>query len=558
MKRLRKRQEENTADDEIRQLLFWRRVFVAVMVVLLIPLGIMSFYNHASSDDYVWALYPHQAIATSGGSPIAFLGGCLKMMQWNYMNQHGEFTAILLGVVNPLSWDDGWYWVSAFVLIGFLIFSVFCFWRLVAGKERKERLMADITAAIMSIILIELIPRAIDMYYWYDGSVNYLPFYAMLLILSGIFIRLYRDGRLSRRMLVLACVLAFLNVGGSYVTVAVNVVAVIGWGIIAMILFAMESKGAPVDQASDTSAKPVTRSVGSRRSFWICYSAIVASTVAGILLSVLAPGNNVRMGNEDEEQKIGSILELISKTIDYAAAFVKDQVDITMLLLLALFIPLFWRWAQIILRRAQESGRKTAFDLPAILVVPYAFFLHCTSYAPTIWIYSNEGAMRMEDVRFFYLVFWLVLLEFYFIGKAAMVLQNQNRPVDASDGGVQGTAAGRILTRFLAADLAMICIFGAAYYLIPETNRNKLSSVNATISLLKGEAQQYSREIEAQQAILEDPSTEGEDVEVPAVTSHPQLIYSSSLEMSEDPESWINQSVAAYYNKASVTLIRED
>lgn len=274
MKRFWKRQEEDTMDKELQQLLFWRRVFIAALVMLLIPLAMISFYNHASADDFPWSNYPHHALVESGGSPIAFLKGCLEMIHWNYNYQHGEFTAIILGVVNPLSWDDDWYWVSAFVLIGFLVFAVFCYWRLAAVHgDRKERVRADITAAVCSIILVELIPRAIDMFYWYDGAVNYLPFYGMQLILLGMLARLYQHGRLSVPMLVVTCIVAFLNIGGNYVTVAVNLTALIGWAIGAAIL----------------RRKDAERAAGSHRQFWGSHLTIMAVTIIGLLISVLAP-----------------------------------------------------------------------------------------------------------------------------------------------------------------------------------------------------------------------------------------------------------------------------
>lgn len=156
-------------DTENRQLINWRRIFIAILVVLLVPLLVIAMYNHAIADDYVWAYYPHQALVESGGSPIAFLGGCWEMISWNYINQHGEYTAALLGVLNPLSWDDSWCYLGTWALLAFLIFSVFCCWRLVAGRSKQERVLADITACVSCIILIELVPRAIDMFYWYDG-----------------------------------------------------------------------------------------------------------------------------------------------------------------------------------------------------------------------------------------------------------------------------------------------------------------------------------------------------------------------------------------------------
>lgn len=288
---------------------------------------------------------------------------------------------------------------------------------------------------------------------------------------------------------------------------------------------------------------------------------------AGLLTALLAPGNQARFEDEGGSM-LDSVFEVITRTIDYAAAAVCNQTGMLMFMLLALLIPILWIWSQRIIAREEESGRRSVFSLPAFLVIAYAFFLQCAGYAPTIWVYGTEGAPRMEDVRFFYLVFWLILIEFYFVGKVALFTREHRDNTDhngtdnvsqnMAGGTAQCVTGGPVLTRFLAADLAMILIFGMAYYILPSTNRDKLTSVSATISLLTGEAQRYDEQVKAQNAILLDPSTKGQDVTVTAVSDHPKTIYAGGLEMQGDPTCWINQAVAAYYDKASVTLIPAD
>lgn len=526
-------------DGELRQLIFWRRIFLVILVVLLIPLAIISFYNHATADDFVWANYPHHALVESGGNIIAFLKGCHKETHWNYYEHHGEFTAILLGVLNPLSFDDRWYWVTAYVMIGFLVFSVFCCWHLVADGSRQERLMADIAASVSCIILIELVPRAVDMFYWFDGAVNYLPYFGMMLIMTGQFIRLCRQGYLSIRAMIIMCALTYFSMGGNAIPMVVNLVIVIGWGYMAFILYRGKS----------------TLWNGQYRGYWKYYGIILLSAVAGVLTDLVAPGNGARMADEGEN-KLTSVWEIVTRTIDYSAASVRNQMNMLFIMLLALLIPVFWIWAQHVIDREESDGHRSIFSLPALLVVAYAFFLHCTAYAPTIWIYGTEGEYRMEDIRFFYLVFYLLLLEFYFVGKTALMLRSRVAWQTARESSTNDT--GAILSRFIAADLAMILIFGTAYYVLPSTNRNSLTSMSAALSLVTGEAQQYHRDVLAQREILEDPDTEGEDVYLNAVTSHPRVLYAWGLEMNPDPENWINQAVAEYYNKASVTLIKDE
>lgn len=182
----------------------WRWFWIIALILLLIPLGMIAFYSHAFSDDYVWATHQYHALMNGEGI-IGFLRGCHEEAHWNYFEHHGEFTAILLGVLNPLAFGDKWYWTTAYVMIGFLVFSLFCGWRLVGDGSKKEQILADITAAICAIIMIEFLPRAVDMFYWFDGGVNYLPYFGMMAIMTGLFLRLCRRGD-SRGELQRSCI----------------------------------------------------------------------------------------------------------------------------------------------------------------------------------------------------------------------------------------------------------------------------------------------------------------------------------------------------------------
>lgn len=338
----------------------------------------------------------------------------------------------------------------------------------------------------------------------------------------------------------------------------VNCMAVVGWGLGLLLLYGWH----PGEWST------------AHAHIWRYYGILMLSTVLGVMTDLIAPGNQARFADESGNE-LTSVWEIIMRTIDYAAASVRNQTTMMMLFLLALLVPVFWIWAVRILDAAREQGRRTAFELPAVPVVAYAFFLHCAGYAPTIWMYGTEGEYRMEDVRFFYLVFYLLVLEFYLVGKAAILYRgvvgseaacsnapvepaaNTNAPAETTTN-ANASAQTSIFTRFLIADLTMILIFGTAYYVLPSSNRNVMSSLSVTLSLLNGEARRYDAQVKAQQAILEDPATAGEDVVIYAVEDHPKVLYLPGGQINEDPTSWINQAVAAYYDKASVTLIPAD
>ncbi len=102
--------------------------------------------------------------------------------------------------------------------------------------------------------------------------------------------------------------------------------------------------------------------------------------------------------------------------------------------------------------------------------------------------------------------------------------------------------------------LVLTACFVLFCYVLPRENRERLTSLCAARSLLIGEAQQYDAEMRERLALLEDPALDGEDVTVPAFTVRPYLLFLYGLELTEDPSYWINETVAEYYDKGSVTL----
>ena len=78
-----------------RSLEFWHLFFRIVLIVSLIPLAVISVYNHASADDYAFSNYPHHAWEATG-SLLGFFQGCLKQLHWSYTSWPVSYTHLTL------------------------------------------------------------------------------------------------------------------------------------------------------------------------------------------------------------------------------------------------------------------------------------------------------------------------------------------------------------------------------------------------------------------------------------------------------------------------------
>ncbi len=566
-----------------RDLRFWNRFFGGLLVLSLIPLAILSFYNHASADDFAFANAPHHGWVQSGLPGL--LQGIGRQLHWSYTSWQGCYTAVLLGAMDPVALGDRWYALVTYLLVGFLILSNWIFWRELLQDRERRSVCGSIAAWLFSLAMIQLIPRALDMFFWWDGAVNYLPFFGMLLILSALLLRNLRRNGISAWEETAAVLLSFAAMGGNYVTALVNLLVLAGFGILPLVLL---EKG--------------ERSAGRRRRR--CYAGILLCGCAGLAVSVLAPGNLVRMEEEGAEG-ITSIPAMVIHSVYLAYESVGDNMSILLVLLLLLAAPFLWQsfgTEESACEEKRAGGEKRAdgenracteehacgaesfksgrmrrlLQLPAVPVTAALFGLYAASFAPSVYVYGDGGPMRIEDVRFFYLVTLLALLEWFLLGKLRLCgrlpfREEQDEGGEAESGpndcgtsecisDACGSGAGRKekaserRRSFLSSVLVLTACFVLFCYVLPRENRERLTSLCAARSLLIGEAQQYDAEMRERLALLEDPALDGEDVTVPAFTVRPYLLFLYGLELTEDPSYWINETVAEYYDKGSVTL----
>ena len=544
-----------------KSIAFWHRFFWVMLILCLIPLAMIAVYNHASADDYAFSNYPHHGWLANG--LLGFLSGVLQQLHWSYTSWQGCFTAVLLGALDPVAFGDSWYGICAYLLIGFLVLSnvIFCR-RIFCGKKgTDQRRCGNVIACILTITMIQLVPRALDMFFWWDGAVNYLPFYGMLLILLAFLVKVLRSGKIPYVQMVLAAVLSFFAMGGNYVTALVNLLCLFFFGGLLWYMQRDSGKGHT-----------------TFRSARIIYVIVLLSGCAGLAVSVLAPGNALRMAQEGTTG-ITSIPAMIIHSVYLAYEGVIGNMSILLILFQALLLPFYWQYLNELERPQDLSGdcRETGkvqnpsadskgisatdrksrctkgdndecaawerfFRIPTVIVVIILFGIYAASYAPTVYVYGDGGPMRVEDVRFLYLVILLAVLELFLTGKVWLLGRDWNwRLYEKRE-------------RYLVSVLVLLAGFTLFGYVLPRENREELTSVCAARSLLIGEAQQYDSEMKARYEQLSDPSAEGEDVVVKAASVRPYLLFLYGLELTEDPEYWINETVATYYDKASVTL----
>lgn len=609
---------------------FWRRLVLILLVLNLIPVYGISVFNHASADDFVYGLLVHHAWKATH-SPAAWAAAFVQQMRDSYASWQGSYMAVFFSTLMPAVFGERGYIVSTWFLVTLYTFSNFFFFRKLAGSTSRHsagtsrhsaaapkysgvRLpdstcVADVAAALVTLVGLNCLPRAIDMFFWYNGAVNYITFYSLTMIVLGFFMQLLRDGGLHPAKLVLAAVLAFAGSGGNYVPSLVHVELMVLLTLLFLISCVRRTKfpsgtdsypetpAAPAGSTSAVAASlspkfynvpaggrakiapdgPAPPARGILQALLIC-----TASAAGFLISLSAPGNKVRMAKEASAEATSlGLPQIIGKSLWEAGLFLQQNVTVFVVLMLAFLIPFLWNavrardssfltnglqsvsWKAEAIQENKSPSRSAAqagalqllSHIPAVIFLLAAFCLFASSFAPNIYVDGSTGPVRTADYRFFLMLVLLVVTEAFLIRKMKYALLGYGPEVSEALPGsnVQTQKSLSELRIPLLVSVTVLYLFAAAFYVVPKDNRELLTSICAARSILIGEASAYDKEMCAREQTLQSASAE-EDVAVPAIENHPRLLYSLSFDITDDPEYWVNETVADYYGVHSVRV----
>ena len=101
---------------------------VAVLLVSLMPLYALSFYNHACYDDFGFSLLTRAAWQETG-SVLATVGAAVDNTKGIRNTWEGTYATSFISALQPALFGENLYWVSTLVLLTFFLFALWFFLR---------------------------------------------------------------------------------------------------------------------------------------------------------------------------------------------------------------------------------------------------------------------------------------------------------------------------------------------------------------------------------------------------------------------------------------------
>ena len=467
---------------------------LTALLLCLLPLLLLGRYDVPAGDDFNYGLNAHLAYVRSS-SLLQALDAALFRVQDTYFSWQGSYSAVLLMCLQPSVFQADLYCLTPWIMALGLLGGTFCFcivlFRRIFGLSRR---IGAITAGILGILYLLLMPVPVESFFWFNGSVYYTFYYGLALAALALAIGCaYRGG--FGRILLLSLLGLWLGGGNLITGLSLSIVS-----FSALALLALLRK--------------------RRELVRLLLPALLL--LLGFALNVAAPGNTVRaQGIDHTPNAVSAILFSFVDALRWSLRWFRLP-TLGALLLLAM------------LNRQILPSSRFSFPFPG-LVSLWSFCLYAAMFCPSRYATGGMEAGRIQNIIFYAFLLLLALNLLYWQGW----LCRRRRRVGEAQSSL------RALPLLLALALCVVCV-GASAVL-----RGGLAPVAALSSLRSGQAAAYAEEAAERRAVLEDPSERS-----PAFapfSDPPYLLYATDI--TEDPEDWRNQGMAVFYEKDSVLLL---
>ncbi len=470
------------------------------LCLILLPLFIIAHFNYPCSDDFAYA----GAIYTGVKNGIGFreiVKGCWETAVRFYHGWQGRYFDDIISAFGIGTAIPRYYFLGSWLTLVLFAGGCLGFVRTVTYKVcRWDSDISWITAVLMTAMQILYVPYPSEGFYWYVGATGYTMAYALLLLLGQMLILFYleKDRSAKKTQIFFGAIAVILTamIGGSNYSTGLLTAEIL---MIACILMLMQKK---------------------RCGFLMVI--LAEYLICFVKFNALSPGNNARMGNVESLGVAGSI----AASLKQGAVFIKEWFRLPVFLMLVVIF---------LLGTYQVAKMKFSFRFPGVVTV-ISFGLYCSMMTPPFFAGATWGPGRLINLVYFSYYFFLTGNLLYWAGWAGHRFERL-RPVVRKEVGVLP-----VLLCFLALLLISLKIYGL----------QSTSSSSALLSLVKGEATEYLKENESRWDIYTDDSVQNAEVEDFFVK--PYVLYHDDI--TEDETDWRNSTVAGFFGKDSVKLIR--
>ena len=553
-------------------------IILICFILSVIPLYVIGMYAHPSVDDYYYGTETVQ-VWNETHSFASVVKCSFDEMINTYNIWQGNFSAIFLMRLQPGIFGEQYYFIAPLILLSaYMGFSIFFFYTALKKIFKADSYLAATVGICLTFVSMQLCATPSDSFYWFNGAIYYTFFYSLMLFLFALLIRM-RTAKAAGTIIITAIssVSAFL-IGGSNYAAALFMCIILALSAGAAVYFVILRKNKVI-----------------RPYHMAAYIIVAAAAMAGLFISMAAPGNALR------QQSVGGSTGIV-RTFVYTFAFggysIAKVLNAPCLIFFICMIPVFYRIAR-------RSGFTYRYPL---LVAVFTFGLYCSMGTPVFYAQGLRMPYRMMNIIFFAAYVLITFNLIYFLGwignkfesktykqliggstasyacsmqgykfesktfkqliggstaceKPAMIKTDRaciilEKVIDCFFEKIKASRKNALLALAISLCAFVIacigCIeVGETEYKSGDAGFGKLPlSAAATLSLINGDAKTYDCELTARDEYLRSTGDDEQFVTVPTLSKRPAPIYHSDI--TDDPGDWHNAHVAMYYRKECI------
>ena len=477
-----------------------------LFAALLVPFFLGARAAHPATDDFTFAVYTHPTWVQTG-SILHVLKDALGYALRTWRDWQGTVTGVILMALNPAVFSLPHYGVHAVVLLALILVSALVFLRHMLGVRigLPRGVWLPVALALAAVQLVFL-PDFVEGIYWFNGAWFYMGAQSVALLTLVLCDRLAVStaSGARRATAALVCSLLLFALGmDNYITAMMTAAA--------LLMMALERAW-----AAHAAACPDNRRAAVRTAL------LLLPIGAGLLLSVIAPGNSVRMETDGAHQSgIGWLMLSVGWTLRDAALYVvRFAFKTPLLALMAALTPVLCRTLP-----EGEAVRRRCPPVPTTLLG--AYLILCAMIIPHMYSSGYAGSGRVVNMYHSFVVFampvaWCMALMRLTPARRAEIALPKNRRRLAL--GALGALA--------------ICLLGGQLGNYEKLVRDQLDGTQAA----------YIAQFEREYALCEAAGPE-DDVALPGWTV--QTVTGKPTAY-DDATVWTNESMAQYFGVRSV------
>ncbi len=466
---------------------------ILISILFIIPLCIISYYNHPSTDDYGYSLLTKN-VWKETGSIFAVLKTAVDTSVNFYNSWQGLYSAAFFLALQPGIFGEQYYVLTGYIMLLILIGSTTFFTVYISKKIGGTIMEALAISAGMLFLMFQFMPSAVQGLYWFNGAVNYGLFHGLLLLLICCMIELQEDISIKKRVVLtlLGAVMAFLIEGGNHTTALMGAVFPV---LIVLYDFFLK-----------------------KHSHIISNLVITVVALIGLLANIMAPGTAVRQSAFGGHM---NPFKAVYLSVIYGIYRVFECFDLKVIIVVLILLPAIVSMVQSLIKRGFK------FKYPIVVFLASVGWISCMLVPPFYGMHTT-GPNRLANIVYFHFIILVFINVFYFVGWLICQIKLE----------------GRLMNVNLSWCMAM-CILAFGLFV---NSKDDMWSMKAVAELRQNIPQQFSIEAYERDKILRQ--SKGKNVLVDEFSVKPELLYYEGI--TDDPNYWCNGMATKYYELESV------